>query len=105
MEAPFPASLGAAGLVFFLGGNGIAMAHWLFWRRSQRLFWLSSTFIVFAMAGLVLTGTGEAIARSLWPAHFDSSDRGRELRRRVDCFGRKVFSDEKLPDRCKPTQQ
>jgi hypothetical protein len=58
-------------LAVFLGGNGIAVAHRLLWRRSPTLFWLASMLIVIGVGYIVATGLAESIARSLWPVPFD----------------------------------
>jgi drug/metabolite transporter (DMT)-like permease len=73
-----PVMAGIAMIALFLGGNGIALAHWLFWRRSPRLFWLSSALIVVGVAVLVLSGGAENIERTsivFEPAKRDQLDR------------------------------
>jgi hypothetical protein len=66
-----PGSIGAAMVALFFGINGIALAHYLFWRRSPTLFWLASAFVVICVGYAVLTSGAESIARSLWPETFD----------------------------------
>lgn len=77
-----PISVGVVMLALFLGGNGIALAHRLLWRRSTTLFWLASTLIVVGVGYIVATGAPESFVRSQVP--FDPV-RTKEFVLRAEC--------------------
>lgn len=79
-----PISSGAVIFAFLFGGNGIALAHYFLWRRSQTLFWLASALILIGIGYLVATGAADSIARALWPMPFDAT-KMKDTAQRVAC--------------------
>jgi hypothetical protein len=71
-------------VALFFGVNGIAVARYLFWRRSPTLLWLASTLIVVGVGYIVATSAAESIARSLWPIPFDPV-KAKEFELRAPC--------------------
>jgi hypothetical protein len=77
LTVTLPAHVGVALLVFFLGSNGIWLAHRLFWDRQRQIFWYSTAGIVIGIGCLVFTGAAESVARWLWPLALDPVEAGR----------------------------
>jgi hypothetical protein len=84
VTSTLPAHAGVAILVVALGGNGLWLAHKLFWDRQRRVFWYTAGTIVIGIGCLVLTGVAEGIARWLWPLALDPAE-AQKFQRQLAC--------------------